>query len=609
MASRDKQRAQEDSASSHGYSDLGDDQPGPSALSLGDTKPQKGDDGTGDIGELQIATRARSRDIVILRLDGSNYTEWRVLIAPALDADPYALDVAMGDLIPPTPGSKDKASVIQQRKYDAGNRAARCTLFASLQPALAVSMFPGNSATVAASEMWRDITGWFTATNGGLKRLAMSKLTSYAYQPNKTAGENLFRFNQIISRLAGLGMDIPNDLKITFLLDALPSNWESFEQGFTSRDESSKSYFHLQAGIEILDGGPYCWEVVSGALGPPDATKAKTAEGKNQQKNFIIGNKAGRYILFNSIHPNLATELFSENSDTVEASEIWRLIKGKFTSTNGVFKEDAMSDLTNFTYLQSQSTLENLLRFKTIIARLTSYGVKLGEDYQCARLLSSLPGSWEQLKQGWTVRPENQQTLSQLIKSIEIQAKRQVRESGHVQRDCRVSIGASQQFNARGRGRPHGRGRQARRFEDNQVHWFWFRAHDRQPKRHGLCTTPYRAKPLDEDCGVQVTQEAIIIENDPEQISARRTNGVFIIHADSPTAQGCTASAKNSNPHYLLFVTGASPETTAADLLAHCERFSDQVISVSKFKQRNLLTLSTPRRTGLLTSASSLSRV
>lgn len=97
----------------------------------------------------------------------------------------------------------------------------------------------------------------------------------------------------------------------------------------------------------VLDGEPYAWEVTSEVLNSPDPTKAKTAEGKAQQKNFNIGNKAARYVLFNSIHTELAVEMFASNSQTIEAPEIWRAIKAKFQDTNGLFKSVAMADFTN----------------------------------------------------------------------------------------------------------------------------------------------------------------------------------------------------------------------------------------------------------------------
>lgn len=176
-----------------------------------------------------------------VRLNGSNYTAWKATIAVALDAVPSALDVAKGTLLPPdektnlTPTEK-----LQQRRYDAGNRAARAILFNSLSTALAVSTFADDAYIVEAPEMCRDINARCTATSGGLKRFAISKLMQYRYQSNKTTSENIFRSNQITEHLATLGVAIPADLKITVLLQALASSWESSRQGFMARPDESR---------------------------------------------------------------------------------------------------------------------------------------------------------------------------------------------------------------------------------------------------------------------------------------------------------------------------------------------------------------------------------
>ena len=80
--------------------------------------------------------------------------------------------------------------------------------------------------------------------------MALSKLMLFKYQQNKTANENLFRFTQIITRIAVLGVTIPDDLKITVLLDSLQISWEAFRQAFTAREYSAKSFVHLTEAIE-----------------------------------------------------------------------------------------------------------------------------------------------------------------------------------------------------------------------------------------------------------------------------------------------------------------------------------------------------------------------
>lgn len=191
----------EDASSSRGFSDLGDDvslQQGLPLRTLGNSA--LADDGeNSEMGTdmINVVSRPRGQSSVILQLDGANFTEWKVLISSLLDSVPYALDVTTGKLIPPRSTETSKEAGIQKRKYEEGNRAARYILFSSLQPALAVSLFAETSETVEAPEMYRIIVDKFSQTNGGLKQLALSKLTHYKYDQSKPAGA-LLRFNQII---------------------------------------------------------------------------------------------------------------------------------------------------------------------------------------------------------------------------------------------------------------------------------------------------------------------------------------------------------------------------------------------------------------------------
>ena len=174
----------------------------------------------------------------------------------------------------------------------------------------------------------------------------------------------------------------------------------------------------------VLDGEPYAWEVTKGTLNPPGPDKANTPEGKTQMKNFTIGNRAARYVLMNSIHPNLAVSLFLDNAETVEAQEIWRRIKHSFTKKNGGLKEIALTQFMKFKYEPSVPVGDNLLNFRKIVYRMNSLGVSMDDEVQCTKLLESLPSSWEPFRQGWSARTEQQKHLEILIELIEAESLR-----------------------------------------------------------------------------------------------------------------------------------------------------------------------------------------
>ena len=119
-------------------------------------------------------------------------------------------------------------------------------------PALVVSLVDDNVEKVEAADMRETITGRSIPTDSKPRQVAINfeKLTTYRYQPDKPAGENIFRFNEIHERLESLGVQFLDDHKVTILLASLPGSWKSFKRSFTAREESEKTLQSLIAAIE-----------------------------------------------------------------------------------------------------------------------------------------------------------------------------------------------------------------------------------------------------------------------------------------------------------------------------------------------------------------------
>jgi hypothetical protein len=177
----------------------------------------------------------------------------------------------------------------------------------------------------------------------------------------------------------------------------------------------------------VLGGEPFAWDVIKGSLVPPSPDRADTAEGKLQMKNYNIGNRAGRYVLINSIHPTLVAMLILEDAEDVDAHEIWRRIKAKFTHKTGARKSLAMAKFNNFKYQPNSSVGENMYRYKEIVYELESVGTAVDDDLACDKLLESLPASWEPYRQGWSSREENSKNLETLTEGIEAEYVRRSR--------------------------------------------------------------------------------------------------------------------------------------------------------------------------------------
>jgi hypothetical protein len=164
----------------------------------------------------------------------------------------------------------------------------------------------------------------------------------------------------------------------------------------------------------VLDGEPFAWDVVCGRLNMPDSATAATPEGRKQKQNFLIGNRAARYILINSIHPDLAVTLFLDNAEDVEAQEIWRRIKIRFQHADGTRKSLSMAKFLRFRYQPGASVRQNLLAFKKIVYEMNEAGFQLEDDLTVSRLLEALPSSWEPFRQAWSARKGEDKHLDTL---------------------------------------------------------------------------------------------------------------------------------------------------------------------------------------------------
>lgn len=213
----------------------------------------KTDDNPDDNVEEAVTSGSRPSVVssVILKADGSNYTIWRTIIPSVLGGSPFALEVAKGELsAPPKEMRNTPAGKVTYKHFVIGNRAAKYILLNSIDPMLAVSLFSSRADTVDAASIYQEIIDKFDNTNGGLKDIMVAKFMRFKYQESLGAEENLFRFVQICSRAAALGMTIPEDLQVTRLLDSLPTNWEPFRGGWSARKPVDKTLALLKVAIE-----------------------------------------------------------------------------------------------------------------------------------------------------------------------------------------------------------------------------------------------------------------------------------------------------------------------------------------------------------------------
>ena len=187
----------------------------------------------------------------------------------------------------------------------------------------------------------------------------------------------------------------------------------------------------------VLGTSAYCWEVINLDLTYPSKETIKTPEGAKRAQHWEIGNRAGRYILFSSISPTLIMSEFAHNASSIEAPEIWRRLKAKFTNTNGGLKEMIMTKFMSYEFSQNKSATENLLAFDQIINQGTLLEVTYPDDLKVVRLLDSLPQSWESFRQSWTARVSESKTLALLKDAISMESLRSLPlPTDHIKEPC-----------------------------------------------------------------------------------------------------------------------------------------------------------------------------
>ena len=160
-------------------------------------------------------------------------------------------------------------------------------------------------------------------------------------------------------------------------------------------DHEGKLYFDWKTIIPIyLQNEEYAWEVVDGSI--------DRSTGPDEKAKWIKGNRNARTAFGQSIEHRLFRGVFFEDSDIVEAADIWKHINDRFANTGGIFKDIAMMKFTNFQFDPNLSIPTNVSKYYEIVFELQTTGSSVKSEMLISRLLTSLPQSWEPFKQAYS---------------------------------------------------------------------------------------------------------------------------------------------------------------------------------------------------------------
>ena len=191
--------------------------------------------------------------------------------------------------------------------------------------------------------------------------------------------------------------------------------------------EDGRNYLAWRTVMPILlQLEPFAWEVVNGDLVEPVVPEntQPTPDQIQQLKNYKLGNSIAKGILFNSLHPNIIITNFYGSTADGAASEIWRLIGVSFNKKSGMRQDAALTRFMSFKYDTRKSVTQNIVKFKELMFTTDEVGAPIDRKVACARLIHSLPRSWDSFKLSWATKSESERDITSLIELILAEAVR-----------------------------------------------------------------------------------------------------------------------------------------------------------------------------------------
>lgn len=192
--------------------------------------------------------------------------------------------------------------------------------------------------------------------------------------------------------------------------------------------DDGRNYLAWKTALPVLlQTQQFAWEVTKGTLKLPTivapATELTPAQEK-QKENFNTGNIAAKGIIVNSISQITLVSLFYSKTEDTTAKSMWEKIQKNFNQKTGVLKDATMTKFMSYSYDNRQTARQNLNRFRELMFSVDELGTLLDRNVASARLIQSLPKSWNAFKLGWGARSESDKTFDVLEQLVEAEGTR-----------------------------------------------------------------------------------------------------------------------------------------------------------------------------------------
>ena len=175
----------------------------------------------------------------------------------------------------------------------------------------------------------------------------------------------------------------------------------------------------------LLRGTEGAYEVCSGEIQKPAPLMANAAADAQAayQVNLKAWDKADRaasQIIVKTLEAKVMALLVTCES----AREIWLKLHSVYEQQTKQAAHTVQAEFFSFNKNTTDDIVTHIAKFEGLILRMQQLNVKPDESSLMVKLLDSLPDDYESLRQAWWARPEDQQTVANLVGVLTSDEKR-----------------------------------------------------------------------------------------------------------------------------------------------------------------------------------------
>uniref|UniRef100_A0A1Y1K2V0 Retrovirus-related Pol polyprotein from transposon TNT 1-94 n=1 Tax=Photinus pyralis TaxID=7054 RepID=A0A1Y1K2V0_PHOPY len=185
----------------------------------------------------------------------------------------------------------------------------------------------------------------------------------------------------------------------------------------------------------VLRAYTNAYEICNGDLRMPEALNEEaTAEQKAEYiRDLKIWDKADRIAsqaLVKALEPKIMALLVTCNT----ARQMWIKLHSIFEQQTKQAAHVVQAEFFSFTMNEKDDMVTHISKFETLILKMNALNVKQDDMSLVVKLLDTLPDNYDNLRQAWWARPDEQQTFNNLVNVLTSEESR--RKQRHLQSEA-----------------------------------------------------------------------------------------------------------------------------------------------------------------------------